>query len=47
MKRSAGWTIVQVMLAVLVAGLFLAFATEYLIERRCAQDPAREMCAKR
>ena len=47
MNRNTGWTIVQTMLAVLVAGIVLALVTEYLIDRRCVEEPAREMCAKR
>lgn len=47
MNRNKGWTIIQTMLAVLVAGIVVAFVSDYLIEKRCAEDPAREMCARR
>lgn len=46
-NKNKGWTIVQTMVAVLIAGIVLALAADYLIDRRCAEDPAREMCAKR
>lgn len=46
MKKNQGWTIIQTMVAVLIAGLALAFVTEYLIDERCAEQPSREMCAR-
>ncbi|GIZ50429.1 hypothetical protein [Noviherbaspirillum aridicola] len=47
LNRNTGWTIVQTMLAVLVAGIVLTLAADYLIERRCEEDPSREMCVRR
>lgn len=46
MNRNQGWTIIQVMLVLLIAGFVLAFAADYLVDRRCAEDPARQICAK-
>ncbi len=47
MHASRGWTIVQIMTALLVAGIVAAVAVEVVIDLRCEADPARQICAGR
>lgn len=51
MKRSShserGWTIVQTMVALLIAGIVAAVVVELIIDRRCEADPTRSICAER
>lgn len=47
MKRSGGFTIIQVMVILLVVGIAIWAVTEALIERRCADDPAAALCANK
>ncbi|HYD59854.1 MAG TPA: type II secretion system protein [Noviherbaspirillum sp.] len=42
-----GWTIVQIMTALLIAGIVAAIAVEVVIDMRCEADPARSICAGR
>jgi hypothetical protein len=46
-NRNEGWTIIQTMAVLLVVGILLALATNYLIDRRCEADPSRALCAGR
>jgi hypothetical protein len=47
MHAERGWTIVQIMTALLVAGIAAAVAVEVVIDMRCEADPARSICANR
>ena len=42
----AGWTIIQTMVALLVAGVAAA-VVDILIDKRCEADAARWICARR
>lgn len=47
MKPAGGFTIVQIMLALLAIGVVLWAVVNAAIDRRCADDPAGTLCAKR
>lgn len=42
-----GWTIVQTMVALLIAGIVVYLAVEIVIDKRCEEDPTRSICADR
>ena len=45
MNNSKGWTIIQTMVALLIAGVVAAFAVDWVIEKRCEEDGSRWICA--
>ncbi|HJW56410.1 MAG TPA: hypothetical protein VJ577_14165 [Burkholderiaceae bacterium] len=47
MKRSGGFTIIQVMVILLVVGIVVWAAANALIDQRCRDDPAATLCASR
>lgn len=47
MKPAGGFTIVQIMLALLVVGIVLWAAVNAVIDKRCENDSAGTLCAKR
>ena len=47
LQNADGWTIVQIMVALLIAGAVAAVAVEIIIDKRCEADPARSICADR
>lgn len=47
MRRAGGFTIVQIMVLVGVLGLVIFFASNKLIDMRCKEDPAKQMCKDR
>ncbi|HJV53164.1 MAG TPA: hypothetical protein VJ652_16980 [Noviherbaspirillum sp.] len=47
MRRAGGFTIVQIMLFLFIAGILAWAATEAIIEKRCESDPSATLCAGR
>lgn len=47
MSDNKGWTIIQRMIALLIAGAIGALAVDALIGKRCEDDPSRWICAGR
>ncbi|MEC4718710.1 hypothetical protein RY831_06100 [Noviherbaspirillum sp. CPCC 100848] len=44
--KQQGWTIIQTMIVLLIAGLVGAYAVNYLIDKRCEADPSRSVCSQ-
>lgn len=47
MQRADGFTIVQIMVALLIAGILAWAVTEAIIDKRCAGDTSAALCAGR
>lgn len=47
MKRARGLTIVQLMLALLIAGVAARLVVDFIIEKRCESNHAAALCAER
>ncbi|WP_158597874.1 hypothetical protein [Noviherbaspirillum saxi] len=45
--KEKGWTIIQTMIALLIAGIIGSIAVRAIIDMRCEEDPSRSFCAKR
>lgn len=44
MTKTAGFTIIQLMLVLLIAGLAGSFLVDVLIDKRCESDPTSSLC---
>jgi Tfp pilus assembly protein PilE len=44
--KQQGWTIIQTMIVLLIAGLIGAYAVSYVIDKRCEEDPSRSVCSQ-
>lgn len=44
--KQQGWTIIQTMIVLLIAGLVGGYAVSYLIDKRCEADPSRSVCSQ-
>lgn len=44
--KQQGWTIIQTMVVLLIAGLIGAYAVSYVIDKRCEADPSRSACSQ-
>jgi type II secretory pathway pseudopilin PulG len=44
--KQQGWTIIQTMIALLIAGIVGAIAVRAIIDMRCEEDATRSICAK-
>ncbi len=47
LRRMQGLTIIQTMVILLIAGIAGLFLVNYLIDKRCEENPAAEMCDSR
>ena len=47
MRNNRGWTIIQTMIALLIAGLAGAVIVDVVIDKRCEADPSRPLCTDR
>jgi competence protein ComGC len=47
MKRSKGFTIVQTMIILLIAGIVAWLVVNIIIDKRCESDPAKPICVDR
>ena len=47
MHSEHGWTIVQIMTTLLIAGIVAAVAVEVVIDWRCEAEPTRSICRGR
>ncbi|WP_158590482.1 hypothetical protein [Noviherbaspirillum cavernae] len=47
MKQAKGFTIVQTMVILFVAGIIGWFAVDAIIDKRCETEPSGAMCADR
>lgn len=47
MTKMAGFTIIQLMLVLLVAGLAGSFLVDALIDKRCESDPSSSLCTSK
>lgn len=47
LRRMQGLTIIQTMVILLIAGFAGLFLVNYLIDKRCEENPATDMCASR
>ncbi|MFC7518404.1 hypothetical protein ACFQUU_25665 [Herbaspirillum sp. GCM10030257] len=45
--KQQGWTIIQTMIALLIAGIVGTIAVRAIIDKRCEEDATRSICAKR
>jgi competence protein ComGC len=47
MRRNKGLTIIQLMLILLVLGIVAKVAIDFMMDKRCEDDPALQWCADR
>jgi uncharacterized protein YneF (UPF0154 family) len=47
MKKENGLTIVQLMVLLLIAGVVGSFLVEFIIDKRCEDNPSTALCANR
>lgn len=47
MKRDGGFTIIQIMVVLFIAGIVVWAATETIIDKRCEDNPSAALCASR
>ncbi len=46
MTKKLGFTIIQLMIVLLIAGLAGSFLVNALIDKRCESDPSSSLCTK-
>ncbi|WP_334187723.1 type II secretion system protein [Noviherbaspirillum sp.] len=46
MTKHSGFTIIQLMVVLLIAGLAGSFLINAIIEKRCESDPSSTLCTK-
>ena len=47
MKSMDGLTIVELMVMLLIVGVVATFAVNYIIDKRCEDEPSRQLCRDR
>jgi prepilin-type N-terminal cleavage/methylation domain-containing protein len=47
MRQAKGFTIIQLMVVLLIAGIVASFVVDFIIDKRCEADPSRQLCADR
>ncbi|HEV2610335.1 MAG TPA: hypothetical protein VGU61_08725 [Noviherbaspirillum sp.] len=47
MTKTAGFTIIQLMFVLLIAGLAGSFLVDALIDKRCESDPSSSFCTNK